>query len=86
MTGRHTSPTFLDMVQAPRGLRRKGRAVIRALTVTAALAVVAFGVAPAVSSRDVDWAPLGIGFALGIALAIGLWVAMQALRARPLAH
>jgi len=37
-------------------------------------------------SRDVDWAQLGIGFALGIALAISLWLAMQARRTRPLAH
>jgi hypothetical protein len=37
-------------------------------------------------SRDVDLPQLGIGFALRIALATGLWLALQALRTRPLAH
>ena len=127
------------MVQARGRLASKRGEVIRALTLTAALGVAAFAIAPAalgdggrlaplyppsqvasyrdagerpaarpttfpaasaasrlrsraaeastaVSSRDVDRAQLEIGFALGIALGIGLWLAMHALRTRPLAH
>jgi hypothetical protein len=38
------------------------------------------------SSSERDWSQLGIGFGLGLLLAVGLIVAMRMTRVRPLAH
>ena len=38
------------------------------------------------SGRDLEWPQIGIGFGLGIVLALGLFVAMRYSRTRPLAH
>ncbi len=38
------------------------------------------------SGRDVEWPQVGVGFGLGLLLAIGLFVAMRSTRIRTLAH
>jgi hypothetical protein len=38
------------------------------------------------SGRQIEWPQLGIGFGLGILLAVGLWLAMRVTKFRPLAH
>jgi hypothetical protein len=43
-------------------------------------------VTPTGSGRDVEWPQLGIGFAIGIALMLGLFFTMRATRGRELAH
>ena len=41
---------------------------------------------PLNSGRDLEWPQIGIGFGLGIVLALGLFLAMRYSRTRPLAH
>ena len=36
--------------------------------------------------RDIEWPQIGIGFGVGVLLAIGLLLAVRATRIRPLAH
>ena len=38
------------------------------------------------SGREIEWPQLGIGFGLGIALLVGLMLAIRVTRTRPLAH
>ena len=38
------------------------------------------------SSRDIEWTQIGMGFGLGIVLALGLFLAMHFTRTRQLAH
>jgi hypothetical protein len=38
------------------------------------------------SGRELEWPQLGIGFGMGIVLAVGLLLALRATRIRPLAH
>jgi hypothetical protein len=38
------------------------------------------------SGRELEWPQLGIGFAIGLMLALGLGLALRALHVRPLAH
>jgi hypothetical protein len=38
------------------------------------------------SGRQIEWPELGIGFAIGILLVSGLWLATRVTKARPLAH
>jgi hypothetical protein len=42
---------------------------------------------PTVSSgRELEWPQIGVGFGIGIVLALGLFLAMKSTRQRPLAH
>jgi hypothetical protein len=43
-------------------------------------------VTPTSSDRDVEWPQLGIAFGIGIALLLGLFLAMRTMRGRELAH
>ena len=38
------------------------------------------------SGREIDWPQLGVGFAIGILLALGLYLAARFTRIRPVAH
>ena len=38
------------------------------------------------SGRDIEWTQIGMGFGLGVVLAIGLFLAMRYTRVRTLAH
>ena len=38
------------------------------------------------SGREIEWSQIGMGFGLGILLAIGLFLAMRSTRVRHLAH
>ena len=42
--------------------------------------------APVGSGTEIEWQQVGIGLALGVALMLGLWLAMRITRIRPLAH
>lgn len=41
---------------------------------------------PVGSGTEIEWPQVGIGLALGIALILGLWLAMRFTRIRPIAH
>ena len=43
-------------------------------------------VTPTGSGRDIEWPQLGIGFGIGMALVLGLFLTMRATRGRELAH
>jgi hypothetical protein len=40
----------------------------------------------ATSGREIEWPQVGIGFGVGILLALGLWLAVRLTHVRPLAH